>query len=201
MEAVALPSSLGVFIGRFQPFHLGHQFVVQEALKKIDSLVLVIGSSNLEASLKNPFTFAERKDLIQKNLEFFLPSSDLSRIHLIGVPDFPQNNEKWMNAVQQGVQTFSPSHGKISVIGHDKDESTYYLNLFKDFKNFDVMLLNNYKDISGSKIREAYFPKDPVAWAQGLEEIRHHISPVTEKFLRNFQKTPEWGKILNGLTS
>jgi len=56
----------GIFMGRMQPFHLGHQAVINEIL--LDGLipVIVLGSSNLDRDLtKNPLTFEQRKELIQ----------------------------------------------------------------------------------------------------------------------------------------
>ena len=35
-----------VFIGRFQPFHAGHKAVIDEALKRSDEVIMLIGSAN-----------------------------------------------------------------------------------------------------------------------------------------------------------
>lgn len=198
------PSSVGIFIGRFQPFHLGHQFIVEQALKKQDQLILILGSANAEPSLKNPFTVEERQALIRANLEFFLPPAALSRVHLMAVPDFPGEDQRWMNAIQTGVASLlgEQQPQTLSILGHDKDKTTYYLDLFKNFKNFEVVFLENFKNIEATKIREAYFSKTHAdAWKQGLEEIRHHISPITEEFLRNFQSTPQWQKLMSGTSA
>lgn len=32
-----------VFIGRFQPFHIGHKFVVDEALRAAGHVILLVG--------------------------------------------------------------------------------------------------------------------------------------------------------------
>ena len=37
-----------VFIGRFQPFHLGHKSVVDEALKLAENVIMLIGSANCQ---------------------------------------------------------------------------------------------------------------------------------------------------------
>ena len=39
-----------VFIGRFQPFHRGHKAVIDEALKRADKVIMLIGSANLPRS-------------------------------------------------------------------------------------------------------------------------------------------------------
>lgn len=35
----------GVFIGRFQPLHIGHEAVIRSALEKVDTLIVLIGSA------------------------------------------------------------------------------------------------------------------------------------------------------------
>ncbi|HDM88409.1 MAG TPA: nicotinamide-nucleotide adenylyltransferase, partial [Candidatus Bathyarchaeota archaeon] len=35
----------GLFIGRFQPPHLGHLHAIKQALEECDELIIVIGSS------------------------------------------------------------------------------------------------------------------------------------------------------------
>ncbi|MFZ0222198.1 MAG: adenylyltransferase/cytidyltransferase family protein, partial [Candidatus Nitrosopolaris sp.] len=39
--------SRGIFVGRFQPFHLGHMATIKFALEKVEELVIVIGSAQL----------------------------------------------------------------------------------------------------------------------------------------------------------
>ena len=53
-----------VLIGRFQPVHKGHGFLIEQALLKAKKLVIVIGSSFAARSLRNPFSAQERKDMI-----------------------------------------------------------------------------------------------------------------------------------------
>jgi nicotinamide mononucleotide adenylyltransferase len=55
----------GIFIGRFQPFHLGHQAVVNEILLDGLTPILVFGSSQIDRNMeKNPLSFNERIHLI-----------------------------------------------------------------------------------------------------------------------------------------
>ncbi|MEM0023032.1 MAG: adenylyltransferase/cytidyltransferase family protein, partial [Archaeoglobaceae archaeon] len=45
-----------LFIGRFQPYHLGHHEVVKKILEEVDELIIGIGSAQESHSLENPFT-------------------------------------------------------------------------------------------------------------------------------------------------
>ena len=55
---------LGVVIGRFQPVHLGHKEVLRTAMMQCEHLLVLAGSVNRPLSPKNPFTFQQRKVLI-----------------------------------------------------------------------------------------------------------------------------------------
>lgn len=56
----------GLVNGRFQPFHRGHQEIINEILLDGLTPIIVLGSSNYSRNkLKNPLTFAQRKELIR----------------------------------------------------------------------------------------------------------------------------------------
>ncbi len=54
----------GLFVGRFQPFHLGHLSGIKTALEHVEELVIVVGSAEYSHSEKNPFTAGERVEMI-----------------------------------------------------------------------------------------------------------------------------------------
>jgi len=61
--------TVGVLVGRFQPFHNGHLEAVRYALKKVDYLYIVIGSSQKSHERDNPFTAGERITIIKAALD------------------------------------------------------------------------------------------------------------------------------------
>ncbi len=54
-----------LFVGRFQPFHLGHLHAIKHILKKADELVILVGSAQYSHTLENPFTAGERVTMIR----------------------------------------------------------------------------------------------------------------------------------------
>lgn len=165
---------LGILIGRFQPFHLGHAFLIEEALKHCDALLIAIGSSFRARNFKNPWSFDERKALIQQHF----PNAPL---HFAAIPDFFYSENAWINAVKDSVKTHNPS--KVTLFGHNKDYSSYYL---KEFPSWHYHELPNLKSINATKIREEYF------WNGDLDEA---IPPSTRKFMATFQKTTEFARL------
>ena len=57
------------YIGRFQPFHLGHLKVISEIAREVDELVIGIGSAQMSHTPENPFNAGERIMMISRSLE------------------------------------------------------------------------------------------------------------------------------------
>ena len=75
----------GLYVGRFQPFHLGHLEAIQRVLKEADEAVIVIGSAQYSHNTNNPFTAGERLVMIRKALKE--ADVDYSRVWVVPVPD------------------------------------------------------------------------------------------------------------------
>jgi nicotinamide-nucleotide adenylyltransferase len=75
----------GLFVGRFQPIHKGHVKVIKDLLKKVDELIIVVGSAQYSHRLDNPFTVGERLTMIREALESEKIPRD--RYWIIPVPD------------------------------------------------------------------------------------------------------------------
>ena len=79
----------GIYVGRFQPFHNGHLYVIKEVLEKVDELIIVIGSAQYSHELDNPFTAGERIAMVRSALEEAkIPSS---RYWIIPIQDAPSH--------------------------------------------------------------------------------------------------------------
>jgi nicotinamide-nucleotide adenylyltransferase len=66
---VAIKFKRGLFVGRFQPFHLGHLGAIKKALEQVEELIIVVGSAEYSHSDKNPFTAGERVEMIRAALK------------------------------------------------------------------------------------------------------------------------------------
>jgi nicotinamide-nucleotide adenylyltransferase len=73
------------YIGRFQPYHNGHQYVLENIAKTADEIVIGVGSAQLSHETDNPFTAGERILMITRSLErvgiplFVIPIEDIRR--------------------------------------------------------------------------------------------------------------------------
>jgi len=75
----------GFYIGRFQPYHEGHQYVLEQIAKEVDEIVIGIGSAQLSHTMDNPFTAGERVLMITRSLKdlhcpfYVIPIEDIKR--------------------------------------------------------------------------------------------------------------------------
>lgn len=168
-----------VFIGRFQPFHLAHMQTIEIALQQSHYVVLALGSAQMERNIKNPFLAIEREQMILSNFSI----EEQKRIRFVHVVDV-YNDKKWVKQVKSLVNGVIEPNSKVGLIGHFKDESSYYLRLFPEW----IMVeLDSLKDsISATPMREAYY----------RGEIQTEFFPVgTIKFLDEFKETEVYAEL------
>jgi bifunctional NMN adenylyltransferase/nudix hydrolase len=149
------PYNLAVFIGRFQPFHPGHLHVLQSALDSADALTVLVGSSNEPRTYHNPFTFEERKRMIEASLAPELRS----RVLILPIHDHMYNNSAWVLEVQDVVNEAKDHFGlknsaKVALVGHSKDHTSFYLKMFPQWGAMEV---GNFRSISATPIRDLFF--------------------------------------------
>jgi nicotinamide-nucleotide adenylyltransferase len=96
----------GLYVGRFQPFHLGHLYAIKEILAKVDELVIVIGSAQYSHNLKNPFTAGERLAMTRHALQE--TGADLNKVWIVPVPDV-HLHMLWVSA----VEGYTPKFNKL----------------------------------------------------------------------------------------
>lgn len=181
---------LAVFIGRFQAFHNGQFEVIKKALQIADNVAIIIGSANTPRTVRNPFTYQERMKVI---LDSF--PNDAERIHFSPVEDTIYNDEVWVKNIQSIVndmliEIYGPNCWliqpalNIALIGHSKDQSSFYLKLFPQWNSVEVP---NHKKINSSDIRDFYFKTGGF--------YLDIIPEASEKFLEQFYDTPHYGAI------
>lgn len=86
-----------VFIGKFQPFHIGHFLVIKGMTRVCEKIVIAIGSSKEEWTKENPFSIGERREMIQRALqsEDIIPTFDVT---FLDVPDTKQDAD-WVKSI------------------------------------------------------------------------------------------------------
>jgi nicotinamide-nucleotide adenylyltransferase len=152
----------GFYIGRFQPYHNGHQSVLEHIATDVDEIIIGIGSAQLSHQIDNPFTAGERVLMITRSLEslgwpfYVIPIEDIQR------------NSLWVAHVRSMAPPFDTIYSSNPLV----------VRLFGE-AGFDVQSPAMYEreTLSGTEIRrrilEARPWKDlvPPAVVQVIEEI------------------------------
>ena len=174
-----------VYIGRFQPFHNGHAALVAEALSRAERVILVLGSSFVSRSPKNPFTWEERANIIRATLS----DDDAARIDFVPVRDYYED-ERWVKAVREGVQALAKGP-KTCLVGHFKDDSSYYLNRFP---GWELVTCPRAGQIDATALREVLF--DEEAMPAGLAMLSSRVPKAVVQSLAAFWHLPEYAQML-----
>ncbi|NHB58220.1 nicotinate-nicotinamide nucleotide adenylyltransferase [Acinetobacter sp. 194] len=168
-----------VYIGRFQPFHLAHMQTIKIALEHSQNVILALGSAQDERNIKNPFSAHEREQMILSNFSEEIQKR-IKFVHVIDV----YNDVKWVKLVKSLIANVVSPKDKVGLIGHFKDESSYYLELFPEWEMLELDSLVG--SISATPLREAYF----------RGEIVEKDFPLgTSEFLKIFQQTEIYTKL------
>ncbi len=178
-----------VFIGRFQPFHIGHKFVVDEALKQAQHVVVPIGSANRSASLRDPWSFTQRAKMIEKVYPYEVSTG---RLVLEPLNDTLYNDEAWEAQVQRlvatQVQKLELENPKIGLIGHSKDKTSYYLKMFPQWDSVNVK--HEVGVFNATDIRAGYFT--------GAPTIPHDICPPEIcTYMKDYMMSAEFKRMRN----
>lgn len=95
---------LGLVVGRFQPLHDGHRFLITKAISENDSVVICIG----EARKSDPLRFRQRKKRLLDFLKNF--NAGAKKLRIIHIKD-SRSDETWVkNLVKRSGLTGETSN-------------------------------------------------------------------------------------------
>jgi bifunctional NMN adenylyltransferase/nudix hydrolase len=172
-----------VLIGRFQPLHTAHLEIIKRATALTDQLVIICGSARQPRTYKNPFTFDERAGMIKSatrglNMQIFVePNTDTI-----------YNDQAWAVRVQGIVSKYATLGGRVGIIGHKKDDSSFYLDMFPQWGYENVELI---EFLSAVDIRDLYFKRDV-----NMKFIKGVVPETVFDFLDEFRQHEEYEQII-----
>ena len=137
----------GIFIGRFQPVHEGHVHAIGLAASQVQKLYILVGSANQCRSIRNPWTFQERKQMLALKLH----SQRITNYEILPLNDHRYSNTQWMSEVRATIEHYGM--GSPILFGHMK-EGNDYLKWFPElkFKSIEAQY-----SINATQVRERMF--------------------------------------------
>ena len=177
-----------VYIGRFQPFHRGHIKACKQAFELGKHLIILVGSAFASPSPRNPFSFEYRRDMIAANLH----EAGYHNFTILPLRDYYYSDSAWVSQVMYSVSNLVGAEKKITLLGYEKDSSSYYLRLFPQWESSEI---DSKFRIDATAVREQYFAKETYA------KVRHPwqsmLTDTTASLLHQFKSTNEYTWLFN----
>ncbi|MDA1038525.1 MAG: nicotinamide-nucleotide adenylyltransferase [bacterium] len=154
-----------LFIGHFQPFHTGHLMVVEGMAKSSGRVIIAVGSSNKSDTKENPFSWDERREMIQRALQEkdLIPRFDVSIVAVDDVKD----DSKWMDEVKKCC-------GEFDVVWTGNKET----KKFAEAAGYEVKDIKEVPGISAAAIREM-MRDDNAFWDEKVpESVKTYIKSI-----------------------
>jgi len=172
-----------VLIGRFQPLHNAHLEIIKRCTALTNQLVVIVGSSYQPRTYKNPFTFEERERMIKDAAQ----GLNL-RVYVEPNVDTIYNDQAWAVRVQGIHSKYRCLGTKDGIIGHKKDDSSFYLDMFPQW---DFVNVEQIEPLGATDIRDLYFKRDA-----NMKFIQGVVPESTFNFLMKFKTTAEYEQII-----
>lgn len=131
-----------LFIGRFQPFHIGHLADIKSIIAKNEHCIIAIAAANKVGTWRNPLAGNERENIIREtlNAESLLDPKSLPKgsyeIHQLTDID---NDDKWLQHVVNSLPKFEKVYSG----------SEYVRGFFTDDERFEVFPVKMIQDKNG----------------------------------------------------
>ena len=167
----------GLLIGRFQPLHLGHMYLIEKSLDYVTNLKIGIGSSQFSDKIDNPLSYDERKLFLDLSMaDINIP---ISNYNIFPIPD-QFDFKKWIDFIIKTVGDFDVIFTNNLWIGR-----IFQLH----GKKLIYGLKFNFEIYNGTKIRNLIY-KEKAKWTVLVpKSVRRYISePEILKRLKKISK-------------
>jgi len=118
--------NVGLFIGRLQPPHLGHEKALKKYLSEVDELIIGIGSAEKHHTSENPFTCEERTYMLQSAL-----GESQGKIRIVPIPDI-NDYSRWVSHVENLVGEFDLVYTGNQVVAELFSQKGYNISPIKE---------------------------------------------------------------------
>ena len=141
----------GLYVGRFQPIHIGHESVIRKMLDECEQIIIVIGSAQESGTERNPFTFEQRADFITN---VFYREVIKGRLFIVPIYDRykPANDASWGDYVVEHIWNYMHRVPDVIYEGEEEERTSWYDNLDVDI----VKVPRSEIPVSASMIRDGF---------------------------------------------
>jgi bifunctional NMN adenylyltransferase/nudix hydrolase len=200
---MAQATDVTVYIGRFNPFHNGHAYVLDQALKTSKLVIVLVGSSGGARNTKNPLTFDERHDMIMAWRTTQDSREKRGELVVLPIRDYLYNDALWIRQVQRVVKRAITKFclqrntilTNIRLTGSNRDDTTWYLESFPQWpKALVPPYTQDDTNVSATLIRDWMFSTSVNLELAG--RMARMVPKSTLHFLDKFSKTQAYDELV-----
>lgn len=182
---------VAIVIGRFQPFHNQHAALVTKGFEIAEKVIVLVGGAFKPRTPKDPFTFDERSKMIQGWFANSILATANRELAIAPIRDFMYSNTNWGENVQRtvaGIPGFEAANNEITIVGCNKDESSFYLKMFAQWGVHEEPYNEH---IDATQIRELLYDD------RSLDFLKGTVPAATLSFLREFKETDAFKSVVH----
>lgn len=190
------PYDVGVICGRFQTFHIGHESLVDTALKLCDRVLILVGSSQECGTERNPLNIDTRIRMLRAIY------GDDGSIIIKGISDLTNENDirpEWGRYLLDNIDRYIYKTPELMIYGNDESRSRWFDP--EDIKDVTEIIVSRGKiPISATQVRALMVADNRREWQKWVnpklhkmyDEIRRKLMSVpfytSEEYLESIKE-------------
>lgn len=172
--------TLGLFIGRLNPPHIWHLWIIDKALLENDKVLLLIWISN-KIDLDNPLTFEERRELLEYKYKW------INNLVILPLEDTP-TDEEWVKKILKILDKNFTWIKEINFYWWDFENDSAF-RAIKEYENIIDSYNINYIEVFREKSYIEYNGDKYLVSSTNLRKaLREWNFWLAEQFMDNYLK-------------
>lgn len=165
------PYDVGVICGRFQTFHIGHESLVDTALKLCDRVLILVGSSQECGTERNPLNIDTRIRMLRAIY------GDDGSIIIKGISDLTNENDirpEWGRYLLDNIDRYIYKTPELMIYGNDESRSRWFDP--EDIKDVTEIIVSRGKiPISATQVRALMVSDNRREWQKWVNPKLHKM--------------------------
>lgn len=165
------PYDVGVICGRFQTFHIGHESLVDTALKLCDRVLILVGSSQECGTERNPLNIDTRIRMLRAIY------GDDGSIIIKGISDLTNENDirpEWGRYLLDNIDRYIYKTPELMIYGNDESRSRWFDP--EDIKDVTEIIVSRGKiPISATQVRALMVADNRREWQKWVNPKLHKM--------------------------
>lgn len=168
------PYDVGLVCGRFQTLHKGHEKLIDTGLLLCDRLLILVGSSQLSGTERNPLNVETRIRMLREVY------GDSSNIMIYGLADLSHEGDispEWGKYLLENAKRYIHKNPDIMIYGNDESRSQWFQK--EDLKNTAELIINRAQlPISVTMVRKFMAEDKREEWMECVNPRLHKLYDV-----------------------